>query len=72
MAVSLISKNAATLSQISRSTNANVEPLERGGGSWDYNEDEMTYSGATDPDTGLAVFYNNLGAEVSLSLISRN
>ena len=33
------------------------------GGGWDYNEPNLTYNEAIDPDTFLSVFYNSLGAD---------
>lgn len=37
------------------------DSVKKPGGGWAYNEVGYTYNQATDPDSGLSVYYNSVG-----------
>lgn len=41
---------------------------EKSGSSWGYNETNLTYDEAIDPDGGLPVYYNSVGLSATYTL----
>jgi hypothetical protein len=67
MAVSNTSKtSAATFANLDKNTGTIGRYVKAGQG-WNYDDPSITYDGATDPITGLPVYYDGLGTAPSFT-----
>ena len=49
-----------------------VQNIKKGGKGWLYNDTDLTYDGATDPSSGLAVLYDSAGTLPTFTNTSKN
>ena len=51
---------------------ANWDNQEKGGTGWNYNETNLEYNQAIDPDSGDEVFYNSVGLLPVFTNVTKN
>ena len=71
MALSGLTKSSATTMTNTSKTAITLSGIPKAGSGWDYDDPNITYDGATDPE-GRQVYYDAVGSTITLTPLTKN